>query len=269
MKQQLHISVAAMVLFLLVADAARAHDTWLRANTNVVRVGDMVFLDLMLGNHGNNHRDFKIAGKASLEHSTWQVIDPDGQTYDLKSAAADEGYAPKEGFWAAAFQPAKAGLYLVAQSSDQVVSYAPKRSIHSAKTFFLASAKLDEAPVDSAGYGRVLGHPLELVPQTHPVTPMGPGTEFTVQLLYKGKPLAGAVVSFIPRGRALSKEFDATYERKTDQKGCASFEPEEANYYLIVAHVEDENDKGEGYDSTKYGATLTLYVPAICPCCGE
>lgn len=248
---------------------AQAHDTWIQANTNLVRVGDAVFLDLMLGNHGNNHRDFKIIGKASMEHSTWQVIDPDGKIHDLKPDAIDTGSTPKDGFWTAAFRPGKAGLYLSAQSSDRVVSYAPKRSVHGAKTFFVASEKLDMVPAGTEGYGRILGHGLELIPQVHPVSPMVPGTEFKVQLLYKGKPLADCVVSFIPRGKSLTDGFDETYERKTDADGMAVFVPAEANYYLIVAHVEDENDKGPGYESTKYSATLTLFVPAVSPCCGE
>ena len=29
------------------------------------------------------------------------------------------------------------------------------------------------------------------------------------------------------------------------------------------------DEKGEGYDSTSYSATLTVFVPDVCPCCGE
>ena len=49
----------------LLATGSRAHDTWVQTNTNVVRAGDAAHIDLMLGNHGNDHRDFKIAGKKS------------------------------------------------------------------------------------------------------------------------------------------------------------------------------------------------------------
>src|SRR6185436_2774462 len=45
------------------AAPAFAHDTWVQTNTNVVRTGDAVHVDLMLGNHGNDHRDFKLASK--------------------------------------------------------------------------------------------------------------------------------------------------------------------------------------------------------------
>ena len=70
-------------LLLLIALAtpttALAHDTWVQTNTNVVRTGDVVHIDLMLGNHGNEHRDFKLAGKLTLSGATLEMIDPTGR----------------------------------------------------------------------------------------------------------------------------------------------------------------------------------------------
>lgn len=248
---------------------ASAHDTWLQVNAPVVRVGDAVFVDLMLGNHGNEHRDFKVAGKFDPAGSRLEVIDPNGKAYDLKPSMSDQGYAPKEGFFSGSFQPALPGLYLISQSSEQVASYAPERVVRSAKAFFVASAKLDKVPADAPGFDRMLGHGLEIVPQANTVAPMGPGVPIKVRLLYKGRPLAGEVVSFIPRGETLKEGFDPTYDRKTDEQGLASFEPRAANYYLVAAHHVAADEKGQGYDSTKYSATLTVIVPGVCPCCGE
>jgi uncharacterized GH25 family protein len=264
----MRIATTLAIVLLLAVSATLAHDTWVQTNTNIIRVGDAVHIDLLLGNHGNDHRDFKLAGKPSLEDGKFEVIAPDGKVHDLEPSTADLGYAPKEGFLTARFQPDKAGLYTVVQTSDKVVDYAPKRSIKSAKAFFVASKTLDKVSENNPGYNRVLGHALELVALSNPVTPMGPGSQLRVQLLYKGKPLAQTRVSFIPRGQALKEGFDDRFERKTNDKGEASFEPKEANYYLIVAHHED-TDKGNGYDSTKYSATISVFVPAICPCCGE
>src|SRR5205823_2844053 len=113
--------------------------------------------------------------------------------------------------------------YLVAHTSDKVVSYAPTRAVKSAKTFFVISKSLDRVTPDNPGFDRELGHPLELVPVRNPVTPMGPGTPLMVKLLYKGKPLAGERVSFIPRGTTLAQGFDKKYERATGEGGVASF----------------------------------------------
>src|SRR4051794_38110084 len=119
------------------AQTVAAHDSWVQANTNVLRIGDAVHIDLLLGNHGNDHRDFKIAGKLDLAGTKLEVFAPDGKRYDLKDRLVDLGYAPKEGFWTAKFTCGDPGLYLVAQTSDKVVNYAPVRSIKSAKTYFV------------------------------------------------------------------------------------------------------------------------------------
>lgn len=245
-----------------------AHDTWVQTNTNVVRLGDVVHIDLMLGNHGNEHRDFKLASKVDVGASTLDVIAPDGKRYDLKDRLADTGYTPQEGYWTTQFAADKPGLYLVAHTFDKVMNYAPERAIKSAKAFYVASKSLDKVSEGNPGFNRILGHPLELVPEVNPVTPMGPGTPFSVRLLYKGKPLPNAHIAFIPRGETLKEGVDTRYERMTDSDGRAKFTPVGANYYLIVAHWKEAKESGKGYDYTQYSATLTLYVPQICPCCG-
>ncbi len=247
--------------------AAHAHDTWVETNTSVIRVGDAVFVDLKLGNHGNDHRDFKLAGKIELKGATLDVIAPDGTKYDVKPELIDVGYAPKEGFWQAKFATREPGLYMAAHTLDQVVSYAPIRSIKSAKTFFVASASLDKVPFENPGFDRALGHPLEIVPVKNPVTPMGPGEALNVEVHYKGKPLPGTRVAFVPRGTTLAEGFDKEYERTTDDKGRAGFTPKTGNVYLVVAHHAEDGEKGAGYESTKYSATLTVFVPETCPCC--
>lgn len=263
----------ALMIALVVPGSAMAHDTWVQTNTNLVRVGDAVHIDLMLGNHGNEHRDYKLAGKLALEGSTLEVVDPDGKTYDLKGNLVDTGYTPQEGFWTSRFDTAKPGSYVVSHTSDRVMTYAPERSIKGAKVLFVAAKSLDRPSQDNPGFDRVLGHDLELVPVANPVTPMGPGTPIKVKLLYKGKPLAGERVAFIPRGATLTTGPDDRYERTTDARGEATFEPKEANYYLIAAHKTEPDQggtlEGKPYKFTKYGATLTVYVPKLCACCGE
>ncbi len=181
----LRLTGLTLALATVANPAARAHDTWVQTNTGVIRVEDTIHVDLLLGNHGNDHRDFKLAGKPDVAASTLDVILPDGKRIDLKDRLVDLGYAPAEGFWSARFVPEKPGLYLISHTMDKVVSYAPTRSIKSAKACFVATPSLDKVPTDFAGYDRVLGHPLELVFTRHPVTPMGPGTPIAVRLLLR------------------------------------------------------------------------------------
>lgn len=257
-------SVLAAALLVSISVPAVAHDTWVETNTNIVRPGDAVYSSLMLGNHGNDHRDFKLAGKISLEKSTLEMIAPQ-QSYDLKPEIVDRGYAPREGFWSAKFVPGEPGLYCVAHQLDTL--HNTTRAIKSAKTYFLVSELLDQVPGEAPGFERALGHPLEFVPTVNPVTTMGPEQPIAVQLLYQGEPLANARVTFIPRGATLSEGFDEQYERYTDAQGKAEFVPTEGNYVLVVAHHVEPEQTGENYDRTSYAATLTVYVPDRCRCC--
>ena len=95
----------------------------------------------------------------------------------------------------------------------------------------------------------------------------GPGKPIVVRLLFRGKPLADQVVSFIPRGATLAEGFDPAYERKTDADGRCSFVPKEGNLVLVVTHLVRPEEQGEGYDKASYAATLVLDVPQRCPCC--
>jgi uncharacterized GH25 family protein len=265
------MSQRLLVFFVtLVPSIAAAHDTWVQTNAQLIRVGDAVHIDLMLGNHGNNHRDFKLASKVDPAGGRTVVIAPNGKRYDLAGQFMDLGYAPKEGFHSAKFAVAEPGLYTVVHASDRVVNHGePTRSLKSAKTYFIASASLDKPNPHNPGFDKPLGHPLEIVPQASPVLPMGPGQMIRVRVLLKGRPLTDARVSFIPRGETLKEGFDERYERKTDAQGDASFTPTTGNYYLVVVHHVAADENGADYAQTNYSATLTVLVPEVCPCCGE
>jgi uncharacterized GH25 family protein len=259
------VGSTVLIVTTLVA-TARAHDTWVQTAATVVRPGDVVHVDLALGNHGNDHRDFKYAGKlASLDGGTVEVIAPSGTRHDLVPEMIDLGYTAKEGFWSARFVPAVEGLHTVAHRLDRIRE--TKRSVKSAKTFFVAAEKLDVEPKATAEHAAPLGHDLELVAETHPVIGMGPGRPIAVRLYFKGRPLADERVSFIPRGVTLAEGFDPKFERRTDAEGRCRWEPTEATYVLVVAHREEPAGEGAGYETTKYSAALVVNVPGRCPCC--
>jgi uncharacterized GH25 family protein len=251
---------------LLLASSVSAHDTWVQTASRIVRPDDVVHVDLALGNHGNEHRDFKFAGKlATLDGATLHVIGPGGRRTDLVPALIDLGSAPKEGFWSGRFVTAEPGLHCIAHSLDRL--HGPKRTVKSAKAYFLVTEKLDADPEPAGAFATPLGHALELVPETHPVARCGPGQAITVRLLYRGRPLADERVSFIPRGAELKAGFDSEHERKTDAEGRCSYVPKEGNYILVVAHRTEPEERGAGYEKTAYSATLVLNIPQRCTCC--
>lgn len=247
-----------MFLLLLVPTIGAAHDTWVQTNVPRVRVVEVVHVDLMLGNHGNEHRDFKLASKITLAPCTLAVIDERGNSHDLKSRVIDTGYAPKEGFWSARFVTREPGLHVVAHTLDTL--HGSTRAIKSAKTYFSAGMSADK----STGFDKPLGHVLELVPLSNPAT-YAAGRELTVKLLYQGRPLPETRVSFVPRGQVLAEGFDKDFERMTDTDGIASFTPSDGNYVLIVVHHAAPEQKGEGYEKTHYSATLVGNVPQLAP----
>ncbi len=257
-----------MVLVVIAAHAATvlAHDTWVQVSSRMVRPGDVVHVDLFLGNHGNDHRDFKVAGKlSSLEGASLVVLPPAGEPNDLVPDLVDVGYAPREGFYSGRFVAAKEGLHCVSHAREGIRHGA--RGLKSGKAYFLVSESLDEPPPPTDDHAKPLGHPLELVLETHPVIDCGPGKPITVRLLHRGSPVAGHRVSFIPRGAVLAGDFDDEHERTTDAEGRCSFTPKEGNLVLVVAHLTASEERGEGYDRTAYAATLVLDVPQRCPCC--
>lgn len=262
------VRLVGLVGMALATGVAAAHDTWLEVSSAMVRPDDVVHVELFLGNHGNDHRDFKVAGKlGSLAGVKVAVVAPGGRETDLVPAFVDAGYAPKDGFWTARFVPGVEGLHCASHLREGVRHGAT--GFKGGKTFFLVSESLDRPATHEGPLPGPLGHPLEFVLESHPVLGCGPGKPITVQLLFKGKPLVDEVVSFIPRGATLADGFDPDFERKTDAEGRCSYTPREGNVILVVAHLVKPEEKGEGFEKTSYAATLVLDVPQRCPCCAE
>lgn len=268
------LPAAVLGAVLAVTGVAVGHDTWVQTATIVARPDDVVHVDLALGNHGNDHRDFKLAGKlASLDGATLGIRTPGGRTIDLVPDLVDLGYAPKEGYWSARFIAAEEGLHGITHTIDRV--HGTKRTRKSAKSYFFVSRlppkppKPPKPPAATGGFAAPLGHPLELVLETHPVLDVGPDRPIRVRLLFGGKPLADERVSFIPRGAQLAEGFDPKFERRTDAEGRCSYTPREGNYLLVVAHRTAADERGADHDRTVYSATLVLNVPHRCPCCDD
>ncbi|GIX00631.1 MAG: cobalt ABC transporter substrate-binding protein [Pirellulaceae bacterium] len=250
---------ALTVALIVVGSAiyARAHDTWLEVGSFTVPVGEYTYVSLMLVNHGNDHRDFKLASKITVAPCTLSVIDPSGESADLKPSLIDMGYGEQEGFWTAKYVFDKPGLHHFIHTLD--TRHRTTRAIKSAKTFVWATQS-SEQPGKLAGEDKCHGFGLELVLKTPPST-IEAGEPIRCQLTRYGKPLSGVTVSFVPRGVTLDPEFDPDYQRVTDADGTVQFVPQEGNMLLIVAHFPVEEEKGDGYDRTHYSAVIVLPVP--------
>jgi len=248
---------------LLVASActaARAHDTWVQLDSAVVPPGEIAHVNLCLGNHGNDHRDFKLASKIATGGWTLDAISPSGRKSDLTAALTDTGLTPREGFWTTRYLAAEPGLHIITHQLDK--PHGATRGIKSSKAYLLVSPRTAEIP-KSASAATPLGHPIEIVPLFDPILDSTVGRPLRVRILHEGKPLGDARVSFIPRSRKLESGFDPQYERKTDPQGETTWTPEEGDWVLIAVHHMREDQKGEGYSQTQYTATLALPVSQV------
>ena len=261
MKPYLKIFICVILAQAINAVPTSAHDSWLETNSSFVTLGDNVYIDLKLGNHGNDHRDFKLAGKVTLDSTQVSIIEPGGNAVDLKPKMVDLGLTTKEGYLTAKYATKKAGLHIVALSSDGLRG--KTRSVKSAKAYFLVGSRRHEANSQKNDFDKPLGQELKIVPLSNPATNMGPNQAIRVKVLLRSQPFANARVSFIPQGTTLSEGFDSTYERMTNPEGVAEFTPTEGNLLLIVVHHAEQNRKVDAYDDSKYSATLTLRVPQI------
>ncbi len=241
---------------------AIAHDVWLQTNSPLVRTGEIAHVDLRLGNHGNHHRDFKLAGRIDLDWVTVEHVTPDGARTDIKDTMFTTASAEKEGYWTTPLVATQPGMNCVVEKLDRVMQHGTSvRGIRTAKTYFLVADSLDRPDLDNHVHESSLGLPFELVLQTCPLSEVVVGQPITVQVLHQGTPISDVVVSFIPEGAELQGEFDSEYEFRTNEEGLATFVPQTANQYLVVAHHTAEDEKSDEYEFTSYASTITLHVP--------
>jgi uncharacterized GH25 family protein len=252
--------LATALVASLLAFSATAHDTWVQSGPLVTRHNDAVHVDLMLGNHGNDHRDFKLASKITLTPCTLSIVAPDGTASDLKPLVKDMGYAEKEGYWSARIVADQKGVYQVLHTLDTL--HGKTRAIKSSKSFFVSSSCFGVFPTNGTEFIKPLNSGLELVLESSLKT-LGAGKEVKLKVLWNGKPLPEARVAFIPRGTVLAEGFDPDFERVADETGTVKFTPTEGNFLLAVVHHLAADESGEGYDRTHYGATMVLPIPQI------
>ena len=114
----LHSAIYGFFIFFIAA-AAYGHDGWIEVPA-IVEKGQPVTIALMLGNHTNEHRSYRLAGKWDPKFTKLMVIDPSGNTDDITSSLIDLGEdeektGPKgpKGFHIATFTPKTEGVYIV------------------------------------------------------------------------------------------------------------------------------------------------------------
>src|ERR1041384_1932277 len=112
--------VFSLVFFItiMLAGAARAHDGWIEVAPAIVEKGQAVTIALMQGNHSNEHRSYRLAGKWDAEFTKVSVVAPSGKTtpvniVDFGEDPEKTGPKGPKGFHIAQFIADEEGVYTV------------------------------------------------------------------------------------------------------------------------------------------------------------
>jgi uncharacterized GH25 family protein len=226
-----HLAAGVLFAALLPVSALSAHDFWIDPSSFHPEPGQRVIVRLRVGQH---FRGDPVPRDPSLLQR-FSVIAPGGGETPVPGVPGAEpaGFATltapgltlityASGRSPVSLDGAKFESYLAEEGLETVSaerarkgqSAAPVKEVFSryAKTFLdVGGAGGKSGP----GFDRVLGLTLELIPEKAPSS-LTAGSELPVRLLYRGKPLAGVLVTALPHDKP-----DTKVTARTDAAGRA------------------------------------------------
>ena len=189
---------------------APAHDGWIEVTPTIIEKGQVTTLALIQGNHSNEHKSYRIAGKWDGKNTTLAVVNPGGKQTTLTERIIDLGedeekIGPKgpKGFYLASYIPNDEGLYqaVARQARSLQQGDGPKlTTVRIAKTAFAAfKVPAISAARNLKGFDRLVAGEdgVEFIPINNPLAVFSGGS-MTLELRQKGKPPGGQVVTFVP-----------------------------------------------------------------------
>src|SRR5262245_25080284 len=222
-----------------------AHDGWVEVSPTIVEKNQAVTIALIQGNHSNEHKSYRIAGKWDQKFTTLVVVDPRSKQNTLTERLIDfgedaEAVGPKgpKGYHLASFIPKEEGLYQAVARQSRTVQQGdgPKIvTVRLAKTAFAAlRVPTVSATKNFKGFDRIVSgeDSLEFIPITHPLAIFS-GGQMTLELRLQGNPVSGQIITLVRRidGPA------SVQERSTDDKGRVTFTVGSADFYLTRAKI--------------------------------
>jgi uncharacterized GH25 family protein len=270
------IAAPLMLAALLAFTAAEAHDFWIEPSSFRPAVGSGLRIRLRVGDgfpgeavarNPDHLKDFFVSGPDGKNTPAvgFGRGDPAGLTrvsaagthiiaYTSKGSFSEleakkfESYLKDEGLEAVSELRSKNG------ESDKAGRETYRRSV---KSIVMAGAGGAE------GHDRVLGLPLELVPEKSPYH-LGPERKLALRLLFNGRPLEGALVRAkrrIADGEKAKGEEERkpeTLSGRTGVKGEVAFTlPRDGFWLITVVHMVPADDKTTA-DWESYWASLTF-----------
>ena len=269
----IRISKASLSLFITFLFfhplSALSHDGWVEISPTIVEKGQAATVTLIQGNHSNEHKSYRIAGKWDGKNTTLAVVNPGGKQIALTDRIIDLGedeekVGPKgpKGFYLASYIPNDEGLYqaVARQVRSLQQGDGPKlMTVRIAKTAFAAfKAPTISAAKNLKGFDRLIGGEdgVEFIPVNNPLAVFSGGT-MTLELRQKGKPTGGQLVTLVRR----IDGFASVQEHITDDKGRVSFAVGPADFYLARVKIDEESPRPDGQkDKSSYESTYVFQV---------
>lgn len=231
MRPPLLLLIAGLLVF-----PASAHEFWIEPSRYDPSPGELVKVRLFVGEG--------LAGEPVPRFSTW---------IDRFDAIREGSVTPVTGIDGG--DPA--GLLRLGGDGPAVLAYAGKPAYLAAERERFsrcAKALLTAGGRGGAAFTRPVGLTLELVPERDP-TSAGSGETFSVRLLYRGRPLAGALVEAMSRGTGAG-----AIRARTNGAGRARLPIPSGGRWLVHAvHVVPVRDDPRA-DRESFWASLTFEV---------
>jgi uncharacterized GH25 family protein len=248
---------------------AASHDGWVEVSPAIVENGQLVTIALIQGNHSNEHRSYRIAGKWDQKYTTLVVIDQAGKKQTLTDRLIDFGeddekVGPKgpKGFYLASFTPNEEGLFQTIAKQVRTVQQGDGPKLLTMRIAKTAFASLNVPGVftakDLKGFDLTSGGEdgLEIFPISNPMG-IFPGNSVILELRLNGKPVVGKTISLIRRISGSG----SVQDRTTDEKGRVTFSVGPSDSYLARVNLEVESPRPDGQaDKNSYEATYVFQV---------
>ncbi len=264
MRKYFSILLVALFIFTF-SQTSVAHDGWSQTNSPIIEVGEVSYVELLYGNHSNNHASYRIDGRWNTDNTSVFISTPNGEKIDISNTLfytgelsdVSEDRLGVNNSYIASFSSSTPGIYIVSVEGDSIFAHGDvaSRTLRSAKSF----VAINDIPMmshvqDFEGFVQhVSPDRAELVPLFNPAA-ITPEQEVSVQLFMQGEPLVDTDVSIIRRSTSDVEVLT------TSAEGIVTFTTGPADYYLVRAKPStDEGVEGE-YDKTNYEATMTFVV---------
>jgi uncharacterized GH25 family protein len=232
---------ALLVATFSLAASVFGHDFWIEPSTFRPAVGSTLGVRLVVGqgfrgdalprNPATIARFVLVTGAGETPVGGRAADEPAGSVRIDQPGLALIAYRSLES--SVSLEAEKFEAYLKEEGLEAVIAERAKRGENRkpSRELFSRSAKslVEAGGSGSAGYDRILGLTLELVPEKDPYA-MKAGDELPVRLLYEGKPLSGALVVALAYDDAEKK-----IAQRSDRAGRVALRLPKQGVWLIKA----------------------------------